>query len=77
MKVLTFGIIKEIVGKHVLELNQQISTVSELEEYLKKTYPKLEQLNSMMIAVNQEYSDKDQSLDGTEEIALIPPVSGG
>lgn len=31
----------------------------------------------VVMAVNQEYADKEQKLDSGDEIALIPPVSGG
>ena len=77
MKILTFGIIREIVGKNILEISNEVNTVSELEAYLKDRFPKLENLNSFIIAVDHEYSLEDRKLDGSEEIALIPPVSGG
>jgi MoaE-MoaD fusion protein len=31
----------------------------------------------VVMAVNQEYASEDQALDAGDEIALIPPVSGG
>jgi molybdopterin converting factor subunit 1 len=31
----------------------------------------------VVMAVNQEYAEHDQSLDAGDELALIPPVSGG
>jgi molybdopterin synthase catalytic subunit len=31
----------------------------------------------LVMAVNREYADKDQVLDSGDELALIPPVSGG
>jgi len=32
---------------------------------------------SIMISVNQEYVDRDQLLADGDEVAMIPPVSGG
>jgi molybdopterin synthase sulfur carrier subunit len=40
-------------------------------------YPALEKLRSLFIAVNQQYAEDNQSINETDEIALIPPVSGG
>ncbi|MEM9444808.1 MAG: MoaD/ThiS family protein [Verrucomicrobiota bacterium] len=34
-------------------------------------------LNSWRVAINHEYADWDQELDGYVELAVIPPVSGG
>jgi molybdopterin synthase sulfur carrier subunit len=34
-------------------------------------------IRSFMIAVNGEYSDPEQVLSANDEIAVIPPVSGG
>ena len=31
----------------------------------------------LVMAVNREYADEDQPLDPGDELALIPPVSGG
>src|SRR6059058_5662845 len=31
----------------------------------------------LVMAVNREYADEDQVLDAGDELALIPPVSGG
>ena len=32
---------------------------------------------STMVAVNQEYADPDRTLHDGDELAIIPPVSGG
>ena len=41
-------------------------------------YPAIEPLGaSLSFAVNQEYADRDQVLRDGDEVALIPPVSGG
>lgn len=49
-----------------------------IQEELCSRYPNLtQQIKSAMIAVNQEYAIKDTLVDETDEIAFIPPVSGG
>lgn len=78
LNILLFGITKDIVGKSKLtyEVPDQ-ATVPDLLESLKKTYPALQDISSVMVAVNNEYGQKSQTLHESDEIALIPPVSGG
>lgn len=72
-----FGITREIIGSPTIEVQGTISTVGELLTYLKGQYPSLKRLTSVLVAVNNEYADLDSSLNSNDEIALIPPVSGG
>jgi molybdopterin converting factor subunit 1 len=72
-----FGITREIVGEPVLTLEDIPKSVGHLVISLKETYPKMGQLNSLLVAVNNEYAANDQSIHENDEIALIPPVSGG
>jgi molybdopterin synthase sulfur carrier subunit len=53
------------------------SDVASLRRALMTNYPALEKLRSLFIAVNQQYAEDNQSINETDEIALIPPVSGG
>ncbi|WKN30044.1 molybdopterin converting factor subunit 1 [Porifericola rhodea] len=78
LNILLFGITKEIVGQQNLkiELPEQ-ARVGQLMEKLKEAYPRLSQLQSMLVAVNNEYSQQEQLLHENDEIAIIPPVSGG
>lgn len=72
-----FGITREIIGSPTIEIQATIGTVGELLNYLKGQYPSLKKLTSVLVAVNNEYADLDSSLNSNDEIALIPPVSGG
>ncbi|MEM9859857.1 MAG: molybdopterin converting factor subunit 1 [Bacteroidota bacterium] len=78
LNILLFGITKDIVGQQKLHYElPEGATVPDLVEHLKESYPKLHDLNSIMVAVNNEYGQKNQILYESDEIALIPPVSGG
>jgi sulfur-carrier protein len=72
-----FGVAKEILGgrESVVEVNA--GTVAELRTYLMLKYPELVSLRSLFIAVNNSYAEDSTLLRETDEIALIPPVSGG
>ncbi|XLS27451.1 molybdopterin converting factor subunit 1 [Flavobacteriaceae bacterium M23B6Z8] len=79
MNVLLFGIAKDIVGTKELfvESVSTIRTVRDLTDFLKSAYPELNKLRSLAIAVNSEYANMETNISETDEIAIIPPVSGG
>ncbi|WP_026210625.1 molybdopterin converting factor subunit 1 [Flexithrix dorotheae] len=78
VNILAFGIAREIMGKQnlVLEIPNQ-STVKELLEIIEMQFPKLKDLASMTIAINEEYVKEEREIKAMDEIAIIPPVSGG
>lgn len=78
VNVLLFGISKEMVGKQKMTFEvQELTSVADFKQALQKEYPKLIELNSMAIAVNSEYALDNDKLQPNDEVALIPPVSGG
>ncbi len=78
INVLAFGIAKDIFGGStaVAELPND-ATVSNLRYLLEQRYPRLKQLATYMIAVNNEYALDGDTIHERDEIAIIPPVSGG
>ena len=79
MELLLFGITKDITGTNrlIVPVSEGISTVGALKQWLAQQYPALGKLRSLAVAVDNEYAKDDQPLTGSNEIALIPPVSGG
>ena len=78
MKVLTFGVTKDIIGSRSFDVPSNLAlTVGELRQYVISKYPKMEKLKSLAIAVNEEYATDDKRLNESDVVALIPPVSGG
>lgn len=78
VNVLAFGIAKDIFGSSSIdiELNGN-KTTADLKNTLEERFPRLRQLASYMIAVNNEYAQDAVALTEHDEIAIIPPVSGG
>ena len=76
-KVLAFGITRQLLGGKEAVIEVDGNTVAALRQALAKRFPQLAGLNSLYIAVNSSYSEEDQILTLEDEIALIPPVSGG
>ena len=78
MKVLALGIVKEIVGGTLITLPLDNDVALEtLKANLEQQYPRLKQLSSFMIAVNGEYAKAGTIIKPGDEVAIIPPVSGG
>lgn len=78
VNVLLFGIARDIAGSGKIKLKiDEKANVGNLMDSLKISYPKLAGLKSFMIAVNNEYAKEELKLHPNDEIAVIPPVSGG
>ncbi len=76
-RVRAFGITKDILGGKEMVIEATGITVADLRSALNEKYPKLTGLRSLFIAVNNSYADETAVIGEGDEIALIPPVSGG
>ena len=77
-QLLLFGITKDIIGNSPFEYELEgENTAGNLMQQLSSQYPVLKELNSIAIAVNGEYATNETIIHEGDEIALIPPVSGG
>jgi molybdopterin converting factor subunit 1 len=77
--VLFFGVLKDLAGRarDSLSLSDN-ATLSDVVEHYEKEIPRLKEFAaSMAMSVNQEYAGLDTKLKSGDEIALLPPVSGG
>ena len=74
-----FAIARDIAGTDETILSiPEGSTPSAVLESLAKSYPGLrEWMGHLRVAVNCEYTEGDAILNDRDEVALIPPVSGG
>ena len=78
LTVALFGIAREIVGKSLLTVAAgEGQSVGELLAILRRDYPELGRLRSLAVAVNNEYAGEEVALHERDDVALIPPVSGG
>ena len=81
IKCLFFGESKSITSLSEKEITLPIgSTTSDLISTLEADFPTLKiLLQRSVLAVNLEYIEKDQqqTLNNNDEVAIIPPLSGG
>jgi molybdopterin converting factor subunit 1 len=79
MRVLFFAQLKDATRCDSVEL-KPVSPLNteQLWAELLKQFPKLAaHRSSVRVACNQEYAMPDARFDDSDEVALIPPVSGG
>jgi molybdopterin synthase catalytic subunit len=79
VQVLFFGVIKELAGKsgERIELREGAKVADVLAYYSAQSAGMKESMSSLAVAVNQEYSGAERILNVDDEVALLPPVSGG
>lgn len=79
VRVLFFGQLKDIVGsaQDDAELSEG-ARVEDLFERYGRRFPKLAEFRpSIAASVNQEYAEWRAPLREDDEVAFLPPVSGG
>jgi molybdopterin converting factor subunit 1 len=79
VRVLFFGRLKDIVGRS--EENAELSDGARVEDLFARygrSFPELTQFRSSVLAsVNQEFAEWRSPLSSGDEVAFLPPVSGG
>jgi len=79
VRVRLFAALREMLGASELTLElADGQTVSDLYRELCDRYPRLAEYGSLLLySVNAEYVPPEHPLRDGDEVALIPPVSGG
>jgi MoaE-MoaD fusion protein len=77
--VLFFGQAREFAGTSTMSLMlEQPATVESAFASLKTQHPKLAAMErSLVFAINEEYASRNQPLSNNDQLAILPPVSGG
>lgn len=79
VRVLVFGVLKEVFPESsaALELPEGALVRDLLDRYRESSHGQDALWSSLAVAVNREYVSVDHALHEGDEIALLPPVSGG
>jgi molybdopterin synthase sulfur carrier subunit len=78
IQLLAFAIAKEIVGRAQQEITlPEGTTLQGLKAELVRQFPDFQKLVSLRLAVDMEYRPDHTVLQDGDEVAIIPPVSGG
>jgi MoaE-MoaD fusion protein len=79
VRVLFFGMLKELTGQKDDSVSlPENATLGDLLNYYEQRIPRLkEMLPSIALSVNEVYAGPESQLKNGDEVALLPPVSGG
>ena len=79
MRVLYFGVLRDVFGRGDEEMElAEGASVADLIAACRGRYAGVGEIwDSMAVAVNQEYARAEMMLREGDEVALLPPVSGG
>ena len=76
-----FASLKAIAEKEEEQIEVQSSiSMDQLSDIISKTSPRIGDIirdNKIMISVNQEMADADTVIHDGDEVAFLPPFSGG
>ncbi|MGI9010564.1 MAG: MoaD/ThiS family protein [Nitrososphaeraceae archaeon] len=80
LKIRLFGILREKMDSDnlIISIHDTSISLKELRKYLEELYPSLglNEINSVF-AVNKVIRNQDINVKPSDEIAIIPPISGG
>ena len=81
MDVLYFAWVRERIGIPKEKVETEAKTVAALVEELKAREERyavaFSDLSALRVAVDQELTDFDASIEGVREVAFFPPMTGG
>ena len=79
--VLYFAWVRERIGLPKERLETSAATVAELVEELRAKEERyaaaFTDISALRVAVDQDLTDFDASLEGAREVAFFPPMTGG
>lgn len=79
VKVKLFASSREFLGKDeiMVSLPPGQSTVHHLRKKILELYPSLSNKPAFVVAVNRRVADDSTAVSHQDEVAILPPVSGG
>ena len=78
LHILFFGVLRDRFGREESLAQFPGTTVADLVRYYRVIAPELGSVwSALAVAVNQQYAAGSTHLTDGDEVALLPPVSGG
>jgi MoaE-MoaD fusion protein len=79
VRVLFFGILKDLVGKseEFVEVTPNLTLAELFQTYSERFQTLRDKDRSILFARNREFARPDTVLSEGDEVAFLPPVSGG
>lgn len=79
VKVLLFGAAADLAGKREFDFPMEgDSSLDKLWDEVAEEYPRLSPMReTLAFAINGEYAERTATVSPGDEVAFLPPVSGG
>jgi molybdopterin converting factor subunit 1 len=79
VRVLFFGVLRDMAGQSAEVLNlSEPATLNDVLRHYQASIPAFHTMGrSLAMSINQEYAGPQAKLHPGDEVALLPPVSGG
>jgi len=79
LSIKLFASLRQAMDSDEIKINiENEITVLQMKKIIFETYPNLKKLNiPFFVAINHKYATDSVVIETNDEIALIPPVSGG
>jgi len=79
LSIKLFASLRQAMSSEEITVNiEKEITVSQMKKIVFETFPNLKKLNiPFFVAVNHKYANDSDVISSKDEVALIPPVSGG
>jgi sulfur-carrier protein len=75
-KILFFAHLRDAVGEESILMEASGKTVAELKQMVLEKHQSVN-LENVMTAINEEFASDEEIIHEGNEVAFIPPVSGG
>ena len=73
-----FALGRELVGAQSLTLElPESATIQDALTSVSERHPRFAELPSFLVALNAQYAERTAAVRNGDELAIIPPVSGG
>ncbi len=79
IEVRLFAVARQLANQETITVScPESATIADLKQAIIEQLPELATiLDHVRFAVNSDYADEKTQLSSTDEVACIPPVSGG
>ncbi len=78
VRVLFFGVLRDLMGAAERDFEMTTgATAGDVVSLCERGKTESALWRSLAVAVNQEYAGRERALAEGDEVALLPPVSGG
>ncbi len=79
LSIKLFASLKQAMNSNEIKIDiDNEITISQMKKIIFETFPNLKKLNiPFLVAVNHKFAKDSSVIKSKDEVALIPPVSGG